>query len=877
MLLPSEVLLQLESVIDYWFGVGEDRASPDYHFRGFLWWRATVDDDQHITDTYSSLLHQLRSLLQADGVEAVAEAIEKVNVSLLTALCVVLDQFPRHIYRGTADALQFDSLAVELVRWIIKKKLDMQMSTPERLFVYVVLEHSESLLDVNMAVAKLEYLSSQCSKSHHSRITSRVRSAKNHREILAKFGRYCYRNELLGRESTLQEIAFLKTCKYPFVMKFMGTTSTSRSNDFDEKKDQISFNNLTLLAPRKLKVLVLHSFRQNAKLLKTRMTKLRTAVKDIADLVFISAPLQYQPLEDSRDAALQVYGEVPVVDLQRVWWTAPNDNSVYNGVQESLDFVDEVFAKEGPFDGVIGFSQGGAFGSLLVAKKPFGNVDFKFFINISGFVPRSPDLRALYGREMFDIPSLHVLGESDILVDPERTLELSQCFKNSVLLKHEGGHFVPNKWPTEQLVQFIAKFSDVIDPHASSKASFIKEMCLRSEHEYSQTESPASMASKLSFMERFSSTLAAHVLFPCGLSAEANEFCANSEVWSRYFLLESTHLASLVRDKNPLPAFDREFSSFFKDLCANHKSDSLIIALSVSSMVEFVSKSVSKHEKSFGAYVFSVFIVSWSSLYGALSVPPFFADNYPFVWDAFSLAAELNHISYQINDVHDAIIRVIAQQLDKDAAFLSRGQSHSQFALFAPRMNDHSDRVCRLAKSVARHLFPLVEPSEVDRKQAESDPNFDLWAYSKGQTYLQYRRLLSTLCRSLRPKKEDEKVEIEPVVPCMDPPSFSEAVLFPGPMPVVACDPAELKPLFSFLQRNVEIREPVEFDRGTVTPDGRLDLCKEAVGVAGIKGLVNSLQFNDHVHALLLGNNIVGDEGAEAIAEYVSSPGYQCR
>lgn len=86
---------------------------------------------------------------------------------------------------------------------------------------------------------------------------------------------------------------------------------------------------------------------------------------------------------------------------------------------------------------------------------------------------------------------------------------------------------------------------------------------------------------------------------------------------------------------------------------------------------------------------------------------------------------------------------------------------------------------------------------------------------------------------------------------------------------VVPCDEAELEPLFDFLARDEEISEPKTFPRGTLLPDGRLDLCKQSVGVQGCRRLVDALSANSQVKSLLLGTDAIGDEGAAKVAELI--------
>ncbi|KAL3780701.1 hypothetical protein HJC23_003526 [Cyclotella cryptica] len=113
---------------------------------------------------------------------------------------IVLDQFSRNIYRDTPKAFTQDPLAVTLAEEAISKGLDAELTTPQKMFLYMPFMHSENL-------------------AHHERATelfaqdgleNAANFEKKHRVIIDRFGRYPHRNEILGRESTPEEIAFLK-------------------------------------------------------------------------------------------------------------------------------------------------------------------------------------------------------------------------------------------------------------------------------------------------------------------------------------------------------------------------------------------------------------------------------------------------------------------------------------------------------------------------------------------------------------------------------------------------------------------------------------------------------------------------------------------
>ena len=117
------------------------------------------------------------------------------------ALCVLLDQAPRNVFRGTPRAFATDVAARAVARHAIERGFDLAFEdTDRRMFLYLPLEHSEELADQELCVALCrerigdpEYL----------------RYAERHREIIERFGRFPHRNAILGRPSTPEEIAFL--------------------------------------------------------------------------------------------------------------------------------------------------------------------------------------------------------------------------------------------------------------------------------------------------------------------------------------------------------------------------------------------------------------------------------------------------------------------------------------------------------------------------------------------------------------------------------------------------------------------------------------------------------------------------------------------
>jgi uncharacterized protein (DUF924 family) len=115
------------------------------------------------------------------------------------ATVIVLDQFSRNMFRGSARAFASDTAALSLAKAVVERGLDAEVDPAGRLFLYLPFEHSESMADQDRAVALIATLGDAKLDAY----------AVAHRDIIARFGRFPHRNDALGRVSTPEEIAFL--------------------------------------------------------------------------------------------------------------------------------------------------------------------------------------------------------------------------------------------------------------------------------------------------------------------------------------------------------------------------------------------------------------------------------------------------------------------------------------------------------------------------------------------------------------------------------------------------------------------------------------------------------------------------------------------
>lgn len=128
------------------------------------------------------------------------------------ALLILLDQFPRNVYRGTPDAHASDPLALAVATRSIAREFDKQVDDHlQAVFFYLPLEHDETLVSQVASVACYEALQSRCAGTEAEEFVKKsVAFAKSHRDVVANFGRFPSRNKVLGRQSTDEELRFLE-------------------------------------------------------------------------------------------------------------------------------------------------------------------------------------------------------------------------------------------------------------------------------------------------------------------------------------------------------------------------------------------------------------------------------------------------------------------------------------------------------------------------------------------------------------------------------------------------------------------------------------------------------------------------------------------
>ena len=178
----------VRQVLEFWFGAP---GSAEFGQRRQFWFVMDPEFDARIQSQFGKEFE-----IAADGGhDSLADTAEGA-----LALIIMLDQFPRNMFRGSARAFATDPKALALARSAIAAGHDREFNLVQRCFVYLPFEHSEDIADQDESVRLFEALGD----------ADYIDYAVRHRDIIAQFGRFPHRNAVLGRDSSAAETAFLK-------------------------------------------------------------------------------------------------------------------------------------------------------------------------------------------------------------------------------------------------------------------------------------------------------------------------------------------------------------------------------------------------------------------------------------------------------------------------------------------------------------------------------------------------------------------------------------------------------------------------------------------------------------------------------------------
>lgn len=189
------------AVLDYWFSDALV-AMPEELGAHFKRWFMSGDTlDGEVRERFGSWVEQASS----GGLDA-----WRAEPEAMLALIILLDQFPRNIWRGGARAFAHDALALQHSDALIASGRDRELHFLERGFAYMPHQHVEDLAAQDAGVTAYERLVDDTDEAYRPTAEGFLNSAKEHREIIRHFGRFPHRNAALGRVTTDEEENYLR-------------------------------------------------------------------------------------------------------------------------------------------------------------------------------------------------------------------------------------------------------------------------------------------------------------------------------------------------------------------------------------------------------------------------------------------------------------------------------------------------------------------------------------------------------------------------------------------------------------------------------------------------------------------------------------------
>ena len=190
-----------ERLLSFWFGPDLDTAAA-VRARTAIWFGADRDFDETVEARFSDW---------PDRAAAGRFDSWKRQPRSALALIVCLDQLPRNLYRNDAAAFRFDAVASELACGFLDAGYDEALHPVEAVFLYLPLEHAENVELQDRCVDCFERLLGRAPAELRKSFEGFLDYAVQHRELVARFGRFPHRNGVLNRESTSEERAFLES------------------------------------------------------------------------------------------------------------------------------------------------------------------------------------------------------------------------------------------------------------------------------------------------------------------------------------------------------------------------------------------------------------------------------------------------------------------------------------------------------------------------------------------------------------------------------------------------------------------------------------------------------------------------------------------
>ena len=166
-----------------------------------MWFGASAEMDAEVLRRFGRLLPDAR-----DGELDAWQQSPRGSL----ALVILLDQFSRNVYRGSAEAFSADDRALKIAKAAIAARQDRVLPPVYRAFLHLPFEHSESLEDQERCIELGRRLADEAPAEWKPLMTSYTGYAEGHRDVIARFGRFPHRNAVLGRQDTAEEAEYLE-------------------------------------------------------------------------------------------------------------------------------------------------------------------------------------------------------------------------------------------------------------------------------------------------------------------------------------------------------------------------------------------------------------------------------------------------------------------------------------------------------------------------------------------------------------------------------------------------------------------------------------------------------------------------------------------
>lgn len=191
---------RIQQIIDYWYGNPIDEATI-VSDRFELWFGKSDEADIEIKQLFSDDVAKLVAGEYSSWLETPKGRLASI---------ILIDQFCRQIYRGSSMAFEHDPIVLKFCLDGIERGHDLMLVRPLRYFYYLPLEHSENIQHQRQCVQAYQAMADEAPDEFKKIYIEAKGYADKHLVIIERFGRFPHRNEILGRESTAEEVEFLK-------------------------------------------------------------------------------------------------------------------------------------------------------------------------------------------------------------------------------------------------------------------------------------------------------------------------------------------------------------------------------------------------------------------------------------------------------------------------------------------------------------------------------------------------------------------------------------------------------------------------------------------------------------------------------------------